>query len=246
MTLLPGLCQLPVPFDVNFVLVSAEHVLRRDVADGAIQTDVIVMVYVTLAKTKVVCGDCNNGWMSDLETRVKLMIGDMVYKCTETTLQDKDIATVAAWVYTKAIVAEHSHDNTTPFWTFAERQPFRQTLSIPNGVQMWLASLAIEHGLLKSYFVQTPLNTPRRFELNVFTYGLGHFVIQVVTARWNKKAFRRHAPPPILTPASVWDSCSIPFWPSNGTPVSWPPAAHLIDRAVEQFVQRWMLLERGW
>jgi hypothetical protein len=25
-----------------------EHVLRRDVADGAVQTDVIVMLYVTL------------------------------------------------------------------------------------------------------------------------------------------------------------------------------------------------------
>ena len=196
--------------------------------------------------TKVVCRDCNNGWMSELENQAKSIVGDMVYQCALTTLHAKDIATIAVWAYTKGIVAEHSHHNTEPFFTFAERQLFRQTLSIPNGVQMWFVSLAIQHGLFKSYLVQAPLSTPQRFELNVFTYGLGHFVIQVVTARWKKKAFRRHRHPPILTQAPEWDCCSIPFWPSKGTPVSWPPGAHLADQAVEQFVQRWTQLNRGW
>jgi hypothetical protein len=186
--------------------------------------------------------------MSELETKVKLIIGDMADKCADTILYDKDIATVAAWAYTKAIVAEHSHSNRKPFFTFAERQLFRETLSIPKDVQMWLASMPIRRGLFKSYVVETTLDTPRRFEINVFTYGLGHFVIQVVSARWNKKALRRHAPPPKLTPGPVWNDVSIPFWPNDGTPVSWPPAAHLGDNAVQQFVERWKHLEfgRGW
>src|SRR5260370_12410263 len=196
-------------------------------------------------KTNVVCGNCNNGWMSDLETRVKPIIGDMVCKCNETTLHDKDIATIAVWAYTKAIVAEHSHNNRKPFFTFAERQLFRQTLSIPNGVQIWLASMPVQHGLFKSYVIETPLNAPRRFELNVFTYGLGHFVIQAVTARWNKKALRWHTPPPVLTQAIEWDSCSIPFWPRSGAPISWPPAGHMSHQVVDAFVQRWTQLIRG-
>lgn len=57
-------------------------------------------------KTKVVCRACNGGWMSELENRVKSIAGDMVYKCSPATLQDTDIATIAAWAYTKAIVAE--------------------------------------------------------------------------------------------------------------------------------------------
>lgn len=113
---------------------------------------------------------------------------------------------------------------------------------------MWFASLPVQHGLFKSYVVETPLNTPRRFEFNVFTYGLGHFVIQVVTARWNKKALRRHASPPVLTQAVEWDDCSIAFWPSDGTPVSWPPAKHLSRQVIDAFVERWTQLElgRGW
>jgi hypothetical protein len=43
--LLPRRLQLPIPLDLNLLLMPGEHVLRRDVADGAVQTDVVVMVY---------------------------------------------------------------------------------------------------------------------------------------------------------------------------------------------------------
>ena len=33
------------------MLMPGEHVIRRDVADGAVQADVVVMVYVTLNQT---------------------------------------------------------------------------------------------------------------------------------------------------------------------------------------------------
>jgi hypothetical protein len=36
---------------VNLLLMPAEHVPWRDVSDGAVQTDVVVMVYVTLNQT---------------------------------------------------------------------------------------------------------------------------------------------------------------------------------------------------
>jgi hypothetical protein len=49
--LLPRRLQLPIPLDLNLLLMPGEHVLRRDVADGAVQTDVVVMVYVTLNQT---------------------------------------------------------------------------------------------------------------------------------------------------------------------------------------------------
>jgi hypothetical protein len=219
------------------------YTITRKESDGRVLT---WSLQELSAKTRVVCGDCNSGWMSDLENQIKPIIGEMICNCTQTTLNSKDIATVAVWAYTKAIVAEHSHHNTVPFWTFAERQRFRQTLAIPPGLQIWLASLPVARGLFKSYLVQTPLNTPQRFELNVFTYGLGHFVIQVVNTRWAKKAFRRHRPCPTLTQAPEWDDCSIPVWPSKGESVLWPPRRHMGDSVVDEFVQRWVKIERGW
>src|ERR1019366_4504478 len=43
--------QLPIALGLNLLLLPAEHVPRRDVADRAVQTDVVVMLYVTLNQT---------------------------------------------------------------------------------------------------------------------------------------------------------------------------------------------------
>jgi hypothetical protein len=48
--LLPSRCQLPVAFGVNVFLPSGEHIPRRDVADGTVQADVVVMFDVTLRR----------------------------------------------------------------------------------------------------------------------------------------------------------------------------------------------------
>ena len=49
--LLPRRLQLPVALRVDLMLAPGEHVFRRDVPDGAIQTDVVVMLHVTLNQT---------------------------------------------------------------------------------------------------------------------------------------------------------------------------------------------------
>jgi len=49
--LFPRRRQLPIPVGLNLLLMPGEHIFGRDVADGAVQTDVIVMVYVSLNQT---------------------------------------------------------------------------------------------------------------------------------------------------------------------------------------------------
>ena len=46
--LFPRRLQLPIPVGLNLLLMTGEHVLWRDVADRAVQTNVVVMLYVTL------------------------------------------------------------------------------------------------------------------------------------------------------------------------------------------------------
>jgi hypothetical protein len=198
-------------------------------------------------ETKVVCGDCNSGWMSDLVNRTKTIAKDMILTARESVLSPADIETIASYGFMKSVVADQSHENRESFFTLSERRSFRQTLSIPDGVQMWFASLPFQHGLFKSMTIETPLNTPRRFEVNVFTYGVGHLVIQVAASRWKKKAFRRHTPPPVLTQGSEWDVCSLPFWPPKWSRTfSWPPAHHMSLNVCEKFAKRWTTMERGW
>jgi hypothetical protein len=49
--LFPRCLQFPIPLSLNLVLIPGEHALRRDVPDGAVQTNVVVMLYVTLNQT---------------------------------------------------------------------------------------------------------------------------------------------------------------------------------------------------
>jgi len=196
------------------------------------------------AKAHVVCRKCNNEWMSEVSTKAKAFIGDAICKCSRVVLSDDGIAAVAAWGFLKAAVADHMYDLTDPFYPFSDRQLFRQTLAIPNGVQMWLAGMLRHRGIFKGYTIDTPLNTPQRFELNCFTYGLGHFVIQVVGSKWKKKSLRRHAGTPGVRQSFAWSSTSIPFWPNVPAPFAWPPAMFLGERAMEQFILRWNKLTR--
>lgn len=44
LTLQPSRCQLPVAVGVNLLLASGQHILRRDIADGTVQSDAVVML----------------------------------------------------------------------------------------------------------------------------------------------------------------------------------------------------------
>jgi hypothetical protein len=198
------------------------------------------------SKTKVVCGACNHGWMSDVENGTKSVIQRMAVSCEPTTLNTGDIEAVAQFAFLKAVVADHSHDNRRPFFTLAERYHFRKTLEIPAGVQLWLASMPKQHGVFKSHYAVAPQNLPGRFEINAFTYGLGHLVIQTSTCRWTKKLNRRFAPPPHLTQASEWNPISIVALPVMRDSISWPPSGHMGLELIDEYAQRWKNVVPGW
>jgi hypothetical protein len=197
-------------------------------------------------KSNVVCGKCNNGWMSELESNAKSVIQGMVVSGQQAKLGSRDITTIAEFAFLKAVIADHSHDNRGPFFSVSEREIFRETLALPAGFQMWLASLPIQHGIFKSFYAAAPQNTPGRFEINAFTYGLGHLVIQVSTCRWTKKRNRRFASPPRLTQDKEWNQISISAFPVEGESISWPPSAHLGREHIDEFAQRWKNVVPGW
>ena len=48
LALFPRLLQPPIPRGMDFLLTPGEHLLRRDVADGAVQANVVVMLDIAL------------------------------------------------------------------------------------------------------------------------------------------------------------------------------------------------------
>jgi hypothetical protein len=194
-------------------------------------------------KAPVVCGTCNSGWMSDIENRAKSVIADMVRDGTAKVLNALDIATIAVFAFLKAVICDHMNEQTNPFYSFQERQLFRITRAIPNGVQMHLASVPGIQGMFKGSTIYTALNAGPRFEVNVFTYGLGHFLVQVTGVRWMKKSRRKYALPPRLSQSIDFTSSSLPIWPDARVPISWPPPLYLAGEALQRFVNRWKDLE---
>jgi len=183
--------------------------------------------------------------MSKVETQTKPIIQDMILRGSATGLKPPDLAKIAVFAFLKAVVADHMHDNRPPFFTFSERHSFAEGLTIPVGVQMWLASTVGTRGLFKSYTTESVGNNSRSLKIQAFTYGLGHFVVQMTVFRWKKIIFRRQRVPslPPLTQHGIWDSLAISFWPLNGTIIHWPPPKSLPDDSIDTFAKRWTKLE---
>jgi hypothetical protein len=194
-------------------------------------------------KAPVVCGTCNNGWMSDIEEATKNVIGDMVCTVDDKELDEADIVTIAAFLFLKAVICDHMHERTAPFYDFADRQLFRETRTIPNGVQMYLGSTPGIRGMFKCTTIYTAHSAGPGMEINVFSFGLGHFVAQLTGTKWRKKSKQKHALPPRLSQSINFATISLPIWPNPKPPVCWPPPLHMEGRALEHFVDRWKLLE---
>src|SRR5579864_3358646 len=58
----PGGLQLPVPFRVDLLLPPRQHVLRRDIARRAVQSDVVVVVHVSAYQTPGIIERQRRSW----------------------------------------------------------------------------------------------------------------------------------------------------------------------------------------
>jgi hypothetical protein len=52
--LFPRRLQLSIPLGLNLLLMPGEHVLRRDVSDGAVQTHVVVMLHIAIGSLPLI------------------------------------------------------------------------------------------------------------------------------------------------------------------------------------------------
>jgi hypothetical protein len=160
-------------------------------------------------KLPVVCEKCNNTWMSDLTGQVKEHFQDAIVNGAPLSLSLKDVALLAAFTFLKSVVADHAIQKDYPFFTRAVRERFRQSLTIPSEVQMWIAAY---QGVQRysgrcTGDILTP-NEPSPLsgiEFYSFTYVIGHLALQTHTPRW-KSILRRTNQLPVLNPPSQLES----------------------------------------
>jgi hypothetical protein len=184
---------------------------------------------------KCVCGECNNGWMSEIENAAKPIMTAMM-EDQRIILDTGDQEKVAKWLGLKAIIAQYGlpQGQISPEWTHA----FAIEKCPPTS---WQIRIAHYQGTRPVFWVTTPLDTIIIHSLVpfamkrpgfLFVAQLGHFVGQVQGIRqqtWivpTQRHFIQIWPHPLLR-ASSPDRAQI-------VSVTWPPEAGLDDSDLEK------------
>jgi hypothetical protein len=86
---------------------------------------------------RAVCGPCNSGWMSVLETAARPILTPLIATQPHSITVDS-MRVLAQWIALKIMVGERNHpeDAVTPL---EDRTRFRATLDIPPNFKIWIA-----------------------------------------------------------------------------------------------------------
>lgn len=190
-------------------------------------------------KARVVCKDCNNGWMSDIENRrAKPVISEMMKHSRPFSLSAHQLESLAIFAFKTFVVADHMMDDRKPFFSPALRSKFRISLAIPSRVQMWLAMASGgAPAIAWSNYTQSRGGLLNGIEFYFFTYRIGPVVIQIAAHRWRRR--NKGTSDNKLVQDPNMDSVSATLWPLSRNPIRWPLRAALGARDIEPFCKRW-------
>jgi hypothetical protein len=175
---------------------------------------------------KVVCANCNNTWMSDIENlHAKPAMGDLIKGILDLYISQSQARSIAIFATKTAIVIDHIQRKKPPFFSRTDRHKFAQSLTIPFGVAMWIAGfLPRGRGEVVPIYHGGALPKTPSLELYVCTYAVGHFAFQVAASR--QTGF-------IIAPKEKFQNLAVPLWPRVPNKLAWPPNDVL--RTVSEF-----------
>jgi hypothetical protein len=185
-------------------------------------------------KVEAVCAECNNVWMSDLETAVQPLLSGIIRDGASMYFTHRDVTKLADFTFKNAVIANYVNPEREPFFTRAAREQFRATRQIPPGVHMWIAALSASTttGAFWGYVVsphQTAHNSVwHDLEVYVFTFAIGYLVLQLRAFRYGNLLNRGKKVPVTSIQSEFWDDFAIPFWPAR-VAFGWPPKQYLND-----------------
>lgn len=191
-------------------------------------------------RVRFVCRGCNNGWMSELESRAKPVIEPLLDDVPYVLTADHQ-RTLAVWAVKSAMVFEALRLNQPWVFTHEERMQLRESSTLPPRTKVWIAKCINLPGpccAASDLFTKAPASTDQE-RACVTTMAFGPLAIQVLNFRL-----------PYVVPDSVdittdlrsgpWDSVTAQVWPGLQPLVSWPAAMGLAGEAgFSTFCDRW-------
>lgn len=89
-------------------------------------------------KYKVVCAECNNGWMSVIDQQASSILPQLILN-QNTTIGDAQMKVISKWLYLKFIIRESSKD--VQVINKQQRIDFYMTQKVPSSWKMWIGKV---------------------------------------------------------------------------------------------------------
>jgi len=181
----------------------------------------------------VVCDTCNNTWMSDIEHQhAKAAMSDLILGKPVSEITNERAHGISLFAFKTAVIANHSLPEDEEFFGISHRYAFRESLSIPPKVGMWLCGFAPgSGGGIRSVNIFFPDKNAPKLTLNVCSFYIGQLCFQVVSAKSDTVTQIESLPTP--------DNLTVLFYPTIRSGVSWPRTVALGWEAFDGFAYRW-------
>lgn len=189
-------------------------------------------------KVRCVCQSCNNGWMSQLESKAKLFLQPLLMGESRSLYMDGQ-TTIALWSLKTAMVMEALDQPQQRAYAPREREQLRVLSVIPWRTSVWLATSADPSFFLSRKNRHLIADDANNISGVSITMAFGHLALQVLTIR---------VPPEVGPNTRVttnvqrgpWDQATVQIWPARSMPVTWPPPMGMnseagIDALAERF-----------
>src|ERR1700733_1104635 len=180
-------------------------------------------------KTRKICRECNNGWMSDIETAVRSTMGGLVNDISM-TLDEEQRRVLAQWTVKTAMVIEGVKQAKNNFYSAEQRSVFRTTLAPPEDTAIWLGRCAqsnLLHGEARKLHVSDQRATNPLEDGCATTFVVGRLVMQVLSVMRKPDAPRGGLS--LQMRAGPWESKLVQIWPVEKQRVNWPPSHNFSD-----------------
>lgn len=193
-------------------------------------------------KVRAVCRQCNNGWMSDLESTNKPLIGSLIHDVS-LPLDSTQQSNLAAWMIKVAMLIDFMNRERPQFYRTEERTSLRAHLAIPDGTTIWIGrnptSNSFHAGGTDVWFDKGAVTKVAHG--NVTTVIIGHLAIQSLTIHTLISGYPNGSFNDVKIKGGQWDKLLCLAWPL-GSRVNWPPPVSFTSRgalSIAGLMERW-------
>ena len=174
-----------------------------------------------LLPARVVCEECNNGWMSKLEDQVKPVIESILDDRTK-AIDVPSQAIIAVWAVKTAMTLEALNSpHRKWFYTRDQRRALRMS-AIPERTSVWIAKCVDQPNIYSTAKYLWNAHGQNEVHAYVTTMTFGSFALQVVSIIPHMNLSKETA---ITYDVSEgpWDEVLMQVWPIIPNLQQWPP-----------------------